>query len=91
MQTARQQEARSILAQGTKQAQIIRAEADAEASATYARSFNQDPRFYEFYRAMQSYEQTFLAEGRRGSSRIIMSPDNEYLRQFRGRGVNSAP
>jgi membrane protease subunit HflC len=89
MQTARQQEARSIRAQGLKQAQIIRAEADAEASATYARSFNQDPSFYEFYRAMQSYEASFLAQNRRGQSRIIMSPDNEYLRQFRGRGVGA--
>jgi membrane protease subunit HflC len=36
METARQQEARSIRAQGLKQAQIIRAEADAEAANTYA-------------------------------------------------------
>ena len=35
MQTARQQEAESIRAQGRKQAQIIRAEADAEASRVY--------------------------------------------------------
>ena len=36
METARQQEARSIRAQGAKQAQIIRADADAEAASTYA-------------------------------------------------------
>ena len=62
MRTARQQEARSIQAQGLKQAQIIRAEADAEAAATYADAFNQDPDFYDFYRAMQSYETSFLAK-----------------------------
>ncbi len=89
MESARRQEAGSIRAQGAKQAQIIRAEADAEAAATYARAFNQDPSFYEFYRAMQSYEATFLGQNRRGQSRIIMSPENEYLRQFRGRGVTS--
>jgi membrane protease subunit HflC len=88
METARRQEAGSIRAQGAKQAQIIRAEADAEAAATYARAFGRDAAFYEFYRAMQSYEATFLSANRRGQSRIIMSPDNEYLRQFRGRGVN---
>jgi membrane protease subunit HflC len=88
MRTAREQEARSIQAQGQKQAQIIRAEADAEAAATYARAFNQDPEFYDFYRAMQSYEQSFLstgnAENPRGRTSIILSPNNEYLRQFRG-------
>src|SRR3712207_4496848 len=50
MRTARLQEARSIRAQGAKQAQIIRAEADAEAARTYAASFGKDADFYEFYR-----------------------------------------
>jgi membrane protease subunit HflC len=88
METARQQEARSIRAQGLKQAQIIRAEADAEAASTYAEAFGKDPDFYEFYRAMQSYETTFLADGsgaNQGRSSIILSPSNEYLREFRGR------
>ena len=48
MRTAREQEARSIRAQGAKQAQIIRAEADAEAAKTYAASFGKDPRFLRF-------------------------------------------
>ena len=61
MRTARQQEARSIQAQGLKQAQIIRADADAEAANTYAGAFNQDPEFYDFYRAMQSYEASFIS------------------------------
>jgi membrane protease subunit HflC len=85
MRTARQQEAGSIQAQGLKQAQIIRAEADAEAAATYARSFSQDPEFYDFYRAMQSYEASFISQGREGRANIILSPQNEYLRQFGGR------
>lgn len=83
MQTARQQEARSIEAQGLKQAQIIRAQAEAEAAATYAGAFGQDPEFFDFYRAMQSYRTSFLAN-QGGSTNIIMSPENDYLRQFRG-------
>ena len=91
MRTAREQEARSIEAQGYKQAQIIRAEADAEAAATYARAFNRDPDFYDFYRAMQSYQISFIAETAtgeqpRGRTSIILSPNNDYLRQFRGSG-----
>ena len=83
MRTARQQEAATIRAQGQKNAQIIRADADAQASKIYAEAYNKDPQFYDFYRAMQSYDTTFSSDG--GSSQIILSPDNEYLRQFRGR------
>ncbi|MDZ7587865.1 MAG: protease modulator HflC [Parasphingorhabdus sp.] len=84
MRTAREQEARTIKAQGAKQAQIIRAEADASAARTYADAYGKDANFYDFYRAMKSYEQTFLAPDAAQSS-IILSPDNEYLRQFKGR------
>jgi len=87
MKTAREQEALSIRAEGTKQAQIIQAEADAQAAAIYAESFNKDPDFYNFYRAMQSYRMTFGIDNPNaaGTSNLILSPDNEYLREFRGR------
>jgi membrane protease subunit HflC len=88
MRTARQQEARSIQAQGAKQAQIIRAEADAEAANVYAEAFGKDPDFFDFYRAMQSYETTFVNNGsgqEQGRSSIILSPTNQYLREFQGR------
>ena len=87
MRTARQQEARSIQAQGAKQAQLIRADADAEAASVYAEAFNKDADFYDFYRAMQSYETTFVTNSgdEQGRSSIILSPQNDYLREFSGR------
>jgi membrane protease subunit HflC len=87
MRTARQQEARSIRAQGAKQAQIIRAEADAEAAQTYAASFGKDPQFYDFYRAMQSYQTTFVGDGqdKPAPTTVVLSPQNDYLREFTGR------
>ncbi len=88
MRTARQQEARSIIAEGQKRAQIIRAEADAQAARIYAAAFGKDPQFYDFYRAMQSYQTTFLpdSQGKEGAqTSIILSPDNEYLKEFTGR------
>ena len=75
---ARQQEAATIRAQGLKQAQLVRADADAEAASTYAKSFGKDPEFYAFYRAMQAYRTTFNDQ----SSTVIMSPNNEFLREF---------
>jgi membrane protease subunit HflC len=87
MRTAREQEARSIQAQGAKQAAIIRAQADADAAKTYAASFGKDPVFYDFYRAMQSYQTTFIGDGqdKAAPTNIILSPQNDYLREFSGR------
>lgn len=87
MRTARVQEALTIEADGFRQAQIIRAEADAKAAEKYAAAFNKDPEFYDFYRAMQSYRLTFIGvngEKPKGSTNVILSPGNDYLREFRG-------
>lgn len=86
MRTAREQEARSIRAQGMKQAQIIQAQADAEAAKTYAASFGKDPDFYNFYRAMQSYRSTFVGEGGKqpAPTTVVLSPQNDYLKEFSG-------
>ena len=82
MQAAREQEATTIRAQGQKQAQIVRAQAEAEAAKTYAAAFGKDPGFYNFYRAMQSYDYAFADN--QGSTTILLSPDNAYLKQFKG-------
>ncbi|MEO1047781.1 MAG: protease modulator HflC [Pseudomonadota bacterium] len=82
MQSDRQEEAETIRAQGRKNAQIIRAEAQAEAAKTYADAFGKDADFYDFYRAMESYRQTFI-QGQ-GESSLVLDNDNEYFRQFQG-------
>ena len=89
MSSARQQEAITIRAEGQKQAQIVRAQAGADSAKIYAESFGKDADFYDFYRAMQSYRHTFGADGGpapEGSTSIILSPNNSYLREFEGRG-----
>jgi membrane protease subunit HflC len=82
MQSDRQEEAATIRAQGRKNAQIIRAEAQARAAETYADAFGKDPQFYDFYRAMESYRQTFI--NGEGESSMVLDDDNEYFRQFQG-------
>ncbi len=84
MRTARQQEALTIRAQGAKNAQIIRAEADAQAARVYAESFGKDPQFYTFYRSMEAYRKSFA----QGNSQVVLSPSNEFLREFQGRRGN---
>jgi membrane protease subunit HflC len=83
MQSDRQEEAETIRAQGRKNAQIIRAEAEAAAASTYADAYGKDPEFYDFYRAMESYRRTF--EQGTGESSMVLDQDSEYFRQFRGR------
>jgi membrane protease subunit HflC len=87
MRTAREQEARSIRAQGQRQAIVIQAEADAEAARTYAASFGKDAQFYDFYRAMQSYRSTFIGDPGKSvaPTTVVLSPQNDYLREFTGR------
>jgi membrane protease subunit HflC len=82
MATDRKQEAETIRAQGAKEAQIIRADAEAGAARIYAEAYGKDPDFYDFYRAMESYRRTFETGG--GESSFILDANNEYLRQFRG-------
>ena len=81
MRSARNQEAIAIDAEGQKEAQIIRADAEAEAARIYAISYGKDADFYDFYRAMQSYRQTF--QNGEGQTNVILSPQNAYLEKFR--------
>jgi len=82
MISERQEQAETIRAQGRKNAQIIRAEADADAASTYASAYGKDPDFYDFYRAMESYRQTFI--NGEGDSTMVLDADNEYFNQFNG-------
>ena len=82
METDRQEQAATIRAAGQRDAQIIQAEASAQAAKIYADAYGKDPKFYDFYRAMQSYRQTFLAG--EGQSSLVLSDDSEYFRQFKG-------
>jgi membrane protease subunit HflC len=86
MEAAREQEATAIRADGQKQAQIIEADAEAQAAQIYAASFNKDPSFYDFYRAMKSYEATMANPQVKANTTIVLTPDNDYLRQFRSGG-----
>jgi membrane protease subunit HflC len=84
MQAARQKEATTIRAQGNRDAQVILGQAEARAAQIYAESYGKDPSFYDFYRAMKSYEATFANPANKGGSTILLAPDNDYLRQFKG-------
>lgn len=84
MRSARDQERATIEAEGFKEAQIIRADAEAEAARVYAISYGKDADFYDFYRAMQSYRTTF--QSGKGETNFVLSPNSDYLRKFQNAG-----
>lgn len=82
MRATREQDVASIRDEGDRQATAIRADGNAQAAKAVADAFGQDPEFYEFYRAMLSYQITLA----NGSTRMVLSPNSEYFRQFRSGG-----
>ena len=92
MRTARQQEARSIRAEGPKQAQIIRAEADAEAAQDLCRKLRQGSRNSTISiarcRAIRR-PSSATANDKPAPTTIILSPQNDYLKEFTGRSALS--
>jgi membrane protease subunit HflC len=67
-----------ILAEAHKKAETLRGEGDAEASRIYADAFGKDPKFFEFYRSMQSYSRALNQK----DTTLILSPDSQYLKEF---------
>jgi membrane protease subunit HflC len=71
-----------ILAEAYRQAQKLKGEGDAKASAIYAAAYGANPEFYSFYRSLEAYRQTF-----RGRSDVmVLDPNSEFFRYFRGPG-----
>ena len=64
-----------ILAEAYKTAQTLKGEGDAEAVKIYAKSFNQDPEFYKFYRTLEAYRKTF-----KDKTTVLLSTDSDFLK-----------
>ncbi|MCC5972463.1 MAG: protease modulator HflC [Rubellimicrobium sp.] len=58
-----------------REAQITRGEADAEAAAIFNAAYGADPRFFDFYRSLQAYEQALLGV----NTTMVMTPTSEFF------------
>lgn len=67
-----------ILSEAQRQSLTTRGQGDAEANRIFAQAFGRDPKFFEFYRAMQTYRQA-LADS---SPIVVLSPSSELLKYF---------
>jgi membrane protease subunit HflC len=65
-----------LVADARATADNLRGEGEAEATRIYAQSFGQDPSFFSIWRTLQGYHDIFAT----GSARVVVSPNNDYLR-----------
>jgi modulator of FtsH protease HflC len=65
-----------LVAEARATADRLRGEGEADASRTYAKAYDQDAGFFSIWRTLQAYREAFGT----GNSRLILTPDNEFLR-----------
>ena len=64
----------------SRQAEVIRGEADAQRNGIYAEAFGKDPEFFALTRSLTAYERAL----REGNSSIVLSPDSEFFNYLGG-------
>lgn len=69
-----------IIAEAYRDAQKIKGDGDAKASALYADAFGRDAQFAQFYRSLEAYRATFRAK----SDVMVIDPGSEFFRAMRG-------
>ncbi|MBZ8140565.1 HflC protein [Rubrivivax gelatinosus] len=69
-----------ILAEAYRDAQKIKGEGDAKASALYAEAFGRDAQFARFYRSLEAYRASFRSK----SDVMVLDPNSEFFRAMRG-------
>lgn len=74
-----------IVAEAFRDAQKIKGEGDAKASAMYADAFGRDPQFAQFYRSLEAYRSTF----RNKNDVMVLDPSSEFFRTLRGPGLGA--
>jgi modulator of FtsH protease HflC len=73
-----EREATVIRAEANRQSETLRGQGDAEKNRILAEAFGRDPDFFTFFRSMQAYE----AGLKPGDTRLLLSPNSEFLRYF---------
>jgi membrane protease subunit HflC len=71
-----------IIAEAYRDAQRIKGEGDAKASAIYAKAFQGDPEFFAFYRSLDAYRASF----RNKSDVLILDPSSQFFKYMKGAG-----
>jgi membrane protease subunit HflC len=75
-----------LIAEAYRDAQRVKGEGDARASALFAEAFGQNPEFATFYRSLEAYRASF----RNRSDVLVLDPNSDFFRYFRAPGSGAA-
>jgi membrane protease subunit HflC len=65
-----------ILSRAYRDAQKIKGQGDARATALYGEAFNRDPQFAQLYRSLEAYRSSFRTK----QDLLVMDPSSEFLK-----------
>jgi len=68
-----------IVAEAYRDAQRIKGQGDARASATYAQAFQQNAEFYSFYRSLEAYRQSLKSK----SDVMVLDPSSDFFKYLK--------
>jgi membrane protease subunit HflC len=71
-----------LLAEAYREAQRIKGEGDAKAAAIYAGAFGRNPEFFEFYRSLEAYKQSFKSK----NDMMVIDPSSAFFKYLKGAG-----
>lgn len=71
-----------ILAEAYREAQRIKGEGDAKATANYAKAYEINPEFYAFYRSLEAYRASFKNK----SDVLVLEPNSEFFKYLKSGG-----
>jgi membrane protease subunit HflC len=71
-----------ILAEAYREAQRIKGEGDAKATANYAKAYEMNPEFYAFYRSLEAYRASFKNK----SDVLVLEPNSEFFKYLKSGG-----
>jgi modulator of FtsH protease HflC len=71
-----------ILAQAYRDAQGLKGEGDAKATAIHARAYEANPEFFAFYRSIEAYKASFKGK----NDVLVLEPSSEFFKYFRSGG-----
>jgi len=77
-----ERERTELLAGGNRDAEVIRGEGDALASATYARAYQRYPEFYSLHRSLEAYRNSI---GKPGDV-LVIAPKGEFFKYLKQPG-----
>ena len=70
------------IAEAYRDAQKVKGEGDAKSTAIYAQAFGQNPEFFNFYRSLDAYRQSFKNK----SDMLVVDPSSEFFKYMKGSG-----